>query len=120
MGGGVSDQSWTYEYCISPESQVTVQDSPPETHDKMCQVSGLVCGRQFLLFAFKGQAYQFNVLTCGLSLSPRIFTKVTEAALTPLREVGICSLNNLDDCIILANSRELLCGQWDTVLQHLA
>ncbi|XP_051565130.1 uncharacterized protein LOC127447349 [Myxocyprinus asiaticus] len=64
--------------------------------------------RPFLRFAFEGQAYQYKVLPFGLSLSPCIFTKVAEAALALLREMGICILNYLDDWLILTHFRELL------------
>ncbi len=39
--------------------------------------------RPFLRFAFEGRAYQYKALPFGLSLSPRVFTKVVEAALVP-------------------------------------
>ncbi|KAL0162324.1 hypothetical protein M9458_041720 [Cirrhinus mrigala] len=45
---------------------------------------------------------------------------VAEAALAPLREVGICILNCLDDWLILAHSRDLVCSHRDVVLNHLA
>ncbi|XP_030272829.1 uncharacterized protein LOC115581680 [Sparus aurata] len=41
--------------------------------------------RPFLRFAFQGRAYQFKVLPFGLSLSPRVFTRVIGAALRPLQ-----------------------------------
>ncbi len=53
-------------------------------------------------------------------MSPRVFTKVVEAALVPLREAGIRVLNYLDDWLILAQSRALLCEHRDTVLSHLS
>ncbi len=56
----------------------------------------------------------------GLSLSPRVFTKVVEGALTPLREVGVRILNYLDDWLILAQSREQLGDHRDLVLRHLS
>ncbi len=56
----------------------------------------------------------------GLSLSPRVFTKVVEAALVPLREAGIHILNYLNDWLILAQSRALLCEHRDMVLSHLS
>ncbi|KAL0152253.1 hypothetical protein M9458_051976 [Cirrhinus mrigala] len=74
----------------------------------------------FLRFAFEGRAYQHKVLPFGLSLSPRIFTKVAEAALGPLREVGIRILNYLDDWLILAHSWDLVCAHRDVVRNHLA
>ncbi len=45
----------------------------------------------------------------GCPLSPRVFTKVAEAALAPLREWGVCILNYLDDWLIL----EQLCANRD-------
>ncbi|KAL0150120.1 hypothetical protein M9458_054547 [Cirrhinus mrigala] len=80
--------------------------------DAYFHVSILPRHRPFLRFAFEGRAYQYKVLPFGLSLSPRVFTKVAEAALSPLRERGIRILNYLDDWLILAHS--------DMVLNHLA
>ncbi len=40
----------------------------------------------------------------GTPCLPRVFTKVVEGALTPLREVGVRILNYLDDWLILAQS----------------
>ncbi len=75
---------------------------------------------RFLRFAFEGRAWQYRVLPFGLSLSPRVFTKVVEGALTPLREVGVRILNYLDDWLILAQSREQLGDHRDLVLRHLS
>ncbi len=88
--------------------------------DAYFHVSILPRHRPFLRFAFEGRAYQYKVLPFGLSLSPRVFTKVVEAALVPLREAGIRVLNYLDDWLILAQSRALLCEHRDTVLGHLS
>ncbi len=52
--------------------------------------------RPFLRFALEGRAWQYRVLPFGLSLSPRVFTKVAEGALAPLWEVGIRILNYLE------------------------
>ncbi len=84
--------------------------------DAYFHVSILPRHRPFLRFAFEGRAYQYKVLPFGLSLSPRVFTKVVEAALVPLREAGIRVLNYLNDWLILAQSRALLCEHRDTVL----
>ncbi|KAL0161559.1 hypothetical protein M9458_045284, partial [Cirrhinus mrigala] len=88
--------------------------------DAYFHVSILPRHRPFLRFAFEGQAYQYKVLPFGLSLSPRVFTKVAEAALSPLRERGIRILNYLDDWLILAHSWDLVCAHRDMVLNHLA
>ncbi|KAL0160861.1 hypothetical protein M9458_044586, partial [Cirrhinus mrigala] len=74
----------------------------------------------FLRFAFEGRAYQYKVLPFGLSLSPRVFTKVTEAALSPLWRMGIRILNYLDDWLLIAHSRDVLCEHRDLVLRHLS
>ncbi len=62
-----------------------------------------------------------QVLPFGLSLSPRVFPKVAEAALVPLREQGTEHiLNYLDDWLILAQSQDQLCEHRDLVLSHLS
>ncbi len=43
----------------------------------------------------------------------RVFTKVAEAALVPLREQGVHILNYLDDWLILAQSQDQLCEHRD-------
>ncbi len=88
--------------------------------DAYFHVSILPRPRPFLRFAFEGRAYQYKVLPFGLSLSPRVFTKVTEAALVPLRERGVRILNYLDDWLILSQSRKRLCAHRDLVLKHLS
>ncbi len=54
-----------------------------------------------------------QVLPFGLSLSPRVFMKVAEVALVPLREQGVRILNYLDDWLILAQSQDQLCEHRD-------
>ncbi len=88
--------------------------------DAYFHVSILPRHRPFLRFAFQGRAWQYRVLPFGLSLSPRMFTKVVEGALTPLQEVDVRILNCLDDCLILAQSREQLGDHRDLVLRHLS
>ncbi len=75
--------------------------------------------RRFLRFAFRGKAYQYNILPFGLALAPRTFTKCMDAALAPLRLQGIRVLNYLDDWLILAHSRELVSCHGDIVLRHI-
>ncbi len=88
--------------------------------DAYFHVSILPRHRPFLRFAFEGQAYQYKVLPFGLSLLPRVFTKVVEAALVPLREQGVRILNYLDDWLIHAQSRKQLSAHRDLVLKHLS
>ncbi len=102
--------------CIQPQDWFAAID----LKDAYIHVSILPRHRPFLRFAFEGRAWQYRVLPFGLSLSPRVFTKVVESALTPLREVGIRILNYLDDWLILAQSREQLGDHRDLVLRHLS
>ncbi len=102
--------------CIQPQDWFAAID----LKDAYFHVSILPRHRPFLRFAFEGRAWQYRVLPFGLSLSPRVFTKVVEGALTPLREVGIRILNYLDDWLILAQSREQLGDHRDLVLRHLS
>ncbi len=61
--------------------EIGLQRSTWRTSTSMCQsfrTTGQSCG-----FVFEGRAYKYKVLPFGLSLSPRVFTKVVEAALFP-------------------------------------
>ncbi len=102
--------------CIQPQDWFAAID----LKDAYFHVSILPRHRPFLRFAFEGRAWQYRVLPFGLSLSPRVFTKVVEGALTPLWEVGVRILNYLDDWLILAQSREQLGDHRDLVLRHLS
>ncbi len=102
--------------CIQPQDWFAAID----LKDAYFHVSILPRHRPFLRFAFEGRAWQYRVLPFGLSLSPCVFTKVVEGALTPLREVGVRILNYLDDWLILAQSREQLGDHRDLVLRHLS
>ncbi|XP_074466705.1 uncharacterized protein LOC141752572 [Sebastes fasciatus] len=74
---------------------------------------------QFLRFAFQGQAYEFKVLPFGLSLSPRVFTRVVAAALSPLQRAGLKILPYLDDWLVCASSREQVMQHTERVLAHV-
>ncbi len=67
--------------------------------------------RRFLRFAFEGVAYQYTVLPFGLSCM--------DAALSPLRQMGIRILNYLDDWLILAQSEVELLSHRTLILSHL-
>jgi hypothetical protein len=102
--------------CIRPQDWFAAID----LKDAYFHVSILPRHRPFLRFAFEGRAYQYKVLPFGLALSPRVFTKVVEAAIVPMREHGVRILNYLDDWLIIAHSRDMLCEHRDMVLQHLS
>ncbi len=74
--------------------------------------------RRFLRFAFEGVAYQYKVLPFGLSLAPRTSTQCMDAALSPLRQMGIRILNYLDNWLILAQSQAVLTSHKTLLLSH--
>ncbi|MGL4478918.1 MAG: reverse transcriptase domain-containing protein [Aeromonas veronii] len=84
--------------CIHPQDWFAAID----LKDAYFHVSILPRHRPFLRIAFEGRAYQYKVLPFGLSLSPRVFTKVAEVAIVPLKEQGARILNFLDNWLILA------------------
>jgi len=73
----------------------------------------------FLRFAFQDRVYQFRVLPFGLSLSPRVFTRVVSAALRPLQCAGLKIMSYLDDWLICAPSRSQVMKNTEMVLQHV-
>ncbi|KAF7221522.1 putative LOC107375874-like protein, partial [Nothobranchius furzeri] len=75
--------------------------------------------RKFLRFAFQGVCYEYTVLPFGLSLSPRVFVRCTEAAIAPLRGRGIQLATYLDDWLLLARSREEAASNTLVVIRHL-
>ncbi len=112
-------------------SQAPVKDIDAETHFSLHLSLQLVCsnrpeGRLLLcldppstqtvsLLYVRRASISVQGPPLRLSLSPRVFTKFVVAALVPLREAGIHVLN---DWLILAQSRALLCEHRDTVLSH--
>ncbi len=60
--------------CVRPQDWFAAID----LKDAYFNVSILPRHRPFLRFVFEGRAYQYKVLPFGLSLSPRVFTKVAE------------------------------------------
>ncbi len=102
--------------CIRPRDRSAVV----ELKDSYFHVAIFPRHRSVLRFAFEGRAYKYKVLPFGLYLSPRVFTKVAEAALVPMREQGVRILNYLEDWLILAQSQDQLCEHRDLVLSHLS
>ncbi|XP_057686428.1 uncharacterized protein LOC130912382 [Corythoichthys intestinalis] len=76
--------------------------------------------RRFLRFAYRGRHWQFRVLPFGLSLSPRVFTRVVRAGLAPLQSAGMKILPYLDDWLLCAPSRAQAYGDTAVLLAHVA
>ena len=76
--------------------------------------------RKFLRFGFEGRIYEYTVLPFGMSLSPRVFVKVTQAAIAPLRSQGIRLATYIDDWLISAGSSEEVVRHTRLVRNHLS
>ncbi|XP_029937836.1 uncharacterized protein LOC115380768 [Myripristis murdjan] len=75
--------------------------------------------RKYLRFAFQGVCYEYHVLPFGLSLSPRVFVRCTEAAIAPLRRQGIRLATYLDDWLLLAHTEQEVRAHTHLVIRHL-
>ncbi|XP_023819243.1 uncharacterized protein LOC105357907 [Oryzias latipes] len=75
--------------------------------------------RKYLRFSFRGKVYEFLVLPFGLSLSPRVFVKCTEAAVAPMRQMGVRLAMYIDDWLLAAQSPEELRRQARLLTSHL-
>ncbi len=73
---------------------------------------------RFLRFAFEGVAYQYKFLPFGLSLAPRTFMRCMDAALSPLRQMGIRILKYLANWLILAQSEAVSSSHKTLLLSH--
>jgi hypothetical protein len=64
--------------------------------------------RPYLRFEFLGRIFQFKVLPFGLSTAPRVFTKMLAPVIGLLHQRGVHIYPYLDDCLIVAKSRDQL------------
>jgi hypothetical protein len=62
--------------------------------------------RKFLKFRWDGQLYQYTCLPFGLSLAPRLFTKVLRPVIQHLREAGVVTSVYLDDSLIIGDTSD--------------
>ena len=64
--------------------------------------------RRYLRFRWGSRMFQFNCLPFGLSCAPWVFTNVTKAAVSVLREMGIRLIIYIDYILVMAESETLL------------
>ena len=99
--------------------RLLARDAPQRKLSKKVEWFTLIDHRPFLQFSFQGQAYQFKVLTFGLSLSPRVFTRVVGAALSLLQMSGIKILSYLDNWLICPPSLGQVVEDTQRVISHV-
>ena len=75
--------------------------------------------RKHLRFAFQGICYEYRMMPFGLSLSPRVSVRCTEAAIAPLRRQGIRLATYLDDWLLLAQSEQEARAHTRILIRHL-
>ena len=75
--------------------------------------------RKFLRFGFQGKVYEYTVLPFGMSLSPRVFVRCTEAALAPLRQQGLRVASYIDDWLLCASSAREVVSDTAKVMSHV-
>ena len=62
--------------------------------------------QKYLRFRWKGKCFQYTCLPFGLSSAPRIFTKLLKPVFATLRQAGCTIIGYIDDCLIVADSKE--------------
>lgn len=75
--------------------------------------------RRFLSFKHRNVVYQYRALAFGLSVAPRIFSKIMRYAIEPLRDEGIRMVYYLDDICLLAKSKHEMEMVTSRVVTHL-
>ena len=64
--------------------------------------------RKYLRFQFKGTTYEFRCLPFGLSLAPRVFTRILRPIVAKLRSEGIRTVIYLDDLLLIHHQKDTL------------
>lgn len=59
--------------------------------------------RKYLRFQFEGITYEFTAMPYGLSIAPRVFSKIMKEVITFLRSRGLQSVIYLDDILCIGN-----------------
>lgn len=75
--------------------------------------------RKYLTFMNQGVVYQYKTLAFGMSVSPRVFSKMMRFAVEQLRKEGIRFVYYLDDVCLLAKTKEEMSQVSSRVINHL-
>jgi hypothetical protein len=76
--------------------------------------------RQYLTFQNRGIVYRYRALPFGVSIAPRIFSKLMRYAVEPLRVKGIRLVYYLDDICLLAKTKTKLQEHVKITIDHLS
>ncbi|KAG1037478.1 hypothetical protein G6F43_012859 [Rhizopus delemar] len=75
--------------------------------------------RRFLSFLHRGTLYRYKSLAFGLSVAPRVFSKLMRHAIEPLRKEGIRMVYYLDDLCFLTRTEEETAQVTKRAISHL-
>lgn len=75
--------------------------------------------RKYLTLMNQGIVYQYKTLAFGMSVSPRVFSKMMRFAVEQLRKEGIRLVYYLDDICLLAQTKEEMHKVCTRVITHL-
>ena len=64
--------------------------------------------RKYLRFQFEGTTFEFRCLSFGLSLPPRVFTRISRPVVAKLRSEGVRTVIYLDDLLLIHHQKETL------------
>ena len=64
--------------------------------------------RKYLRFYHEGRTYEFCCLPFGLSLAPRVFTRILRPIIVRLRSEGIRTVIYLDDLLLIHHQKDRL------------
>ncbi|KAG1144100.1 hypothetical protein G6F37_001511 [Rhizopus arrhizus] len=74
--------------------------------------------KKYLTFQNQGIVYQYKTLAFGMSVSPRVFSKIMRFAIEPLRQQGIRLVYYLNDICVLGSTAEETKNHTQKVLTH--
>ena len=75
--------------------------------------------QQFLTFKHQNIVYQYRSMAFGLSVAPRVFTKIMRYALEPLRMQSIRFVYYLDDICVLEKTKEKMSLVMKLIIEYL-
>ena len=76
--------------------------------------------RKYLRFLFEGMTFEFNCLPFGLSLAPRVFTRILRPVVAHLCSKGVRVVIYLDDLLLMHHQRDTLLEIFQDVLHLLS